>query len=148
MQYLSFLLRGSSAVCFSPSSPLVLNEKQECFCTDIELTYIVKLPFCVITLLRRREGLQYRIRFNLHMMRAKFTGALDKKFFFQLETSTTKAFFLTAINTYLFAKGIIYFKSGVSELLHCLLLNKNILFYKSNSIRNFINTNKQHSLLL
>ena len=45
MQYLSFLLRGSSAVCFSPSSPLVLNEKQECFCTDIELTYIVKLPF-------------------------------------------------------------------------------------------------------
>ena len=43
MQYLSFLLRGSSAVCFSPSSPLVLNEKQECFCTDIELTYIVKL---------------------------------------------------------------------------------------------------------
>ena len=103
MQYLSFLLRGSSAVCFSPSSPLVLNEKQECFCTDIELTYIVKLPFCVITLLRRREGLQYRIRFNSHMMRAKFTDALDRRykflFFFQWETSTTKAFFLTTINT-------------------------------------------------
>ena len=108
MQYLSFLLRGSSAVCFSPSSPLVLNEKQECFCTDIELTYIVKLPFFVITLLRRR-GLQYRIRFNSHMMRAKFTDALDRRykflfffyyfFFFQWETSTTKAFSLTTINT-------------------------------------------------
>ena len=59
MQYLSFLLHGSSTVCFSPSSSLVLNEKQECFCTDIELTYIVKLPFCVIILLRRRERLQY-----------------------------------------------------------------------------------------
>ena len=95
MQYLSFLLRGSSSVCFSPSSPLVLNKKQECFCTDIELTYIVKLPFWVITLLRRREG--------SHMMRAKFTDALDRRykflFFFQWETSTTKAFFLTTINT-------------------------------------------------
>ena len=84
MQYLSFLLRGSSAVCFSPSSPLVLNEKQECFCTDIELTYIVKLPFCVITLLRQREGLQYRIRFNWHMMQENSQMPLiaDTNFFF------------------------------------------------------------------
>ena len=81
MQYRSFMLRGSYALCFSPSSPLVLNEKQECFCTDIESTYIVKLPFCVIILLRRREGLQYRIRFNSHMMRVKFTDA-DTNFFF------------------------------------------------------------------
>ena len=98
MQYLSFSLRGSSAVCFSPSSPLVLNEKQECFCTDIELTYIVKLPFCVITLLRRREGLQYRIRFNSHMMRAKFTDALDRRykflFFFNWKLPQQKHFFL------------------------------------------------------
>lgn len=96
MQYLSFLLRGSSAVCFSPSSPLVLNEKQECFCTDIELTYIVKLPFCVITLLRRREGLQYRIRFNSHMMRAKFTDALDHRYkflFFSMGNFHNKSIF-------------------------------------------------------
>lgn len=96
MQYLSFLLRGSSAVCFSPSSPLVLNEKQECFCTDIELTYIVKLPFCVITLLRRREGLQYRIRFNSHMMQAKFTDALDHRYkflFFSMGNFINKSIF-------------------------------------------------------
>ena len=107
MLYRSFMLRGSYALCFSPSSPLVLNEKQECFCTDIESTYIVKVPFCVIILLRRREGLQYRIRFNSHMMRAKFTDALDPRykflfFFFQWETSTTKAFFLTCKGNNLF----------------------------------------------
>ena len=98
MQYLSFLLHGSSIVCFSPSSPLVLNEKQECFCTNIELTYIVKLPFCVITLLRRRERLQYRIRFNSHMMRGKFTDALDRRnkflFFFNGKLPQQKHFFL------------------------------------------------------
>ena len=97
MQYLSFLLRGSSAVCFSPSSPLALNEKQECFCTDIESTYIVKLPFCIITLLRWREGLQYKIRFNSHM-RAKFTDALDRRykvlFFFNGKLPQQKHFFL------------------------------------------------------
>ena len=96
MQYLSFLLRGSSAVCFSPSSPLVLNEKQECFCTNIELTYIVKLLLYVITLLRQREGLQYRILLNLHMMQAKFTDALDRRYeflFFSMGNFHNKSIF-------------------------------------------------------